>query len=148
MTIIEELAGVADLEGALDRVVSALRAESGTVHLLGPDGQLHLRAATASIPPPVREIVKVVPVGKGMAGLAVQRNAPVNACNIQTDTSGDVRPGAKATGMEGAIVVPMRRDGRVVGALGVANRAERTFSAEEIATLESAGELLARRFGQ
>src|SRR5262245_16642891 len=109
-SLVHSLEGAADLNAALSTIVDALRAESGTIHFIGGDGALHLRAAHA-IPAQVREIVKVVPVGKGMAGLAVQRNAPVNACNLQTDTSGDVRPGARATGMEGAIVVPMRRDG-------------------------------------
>lgn len=146
LALADTLPGAVDLDAALALVVAELRAESGTIHLLGSDGNLHLRAATAGIPQAVRDIVKIVPVGKGMAGLSVQRNAAVDACNIQTDTSGDVRPGAKATGMEGAIVVPIRRDGRPVGALGVANRSERTFTAAEISTLESAGDVLARRF--
>ena len=42
-----------------------------------------------------------------MAGLAVQRKEPVSVCNLQTDASGAARPGAKATGMEGALVVPI-----------------------------------------
>ena len=128
-----------DLDQALEAIVKQVGADSGTIHLLGEDGVLHLRAATKNIPAPVLEVVRVVPVGKGMAGLAVERNAPVDACNIQSDTSGDVRPGAKATGLQGAIVVPMVRDGRAVGALGVANFRERTFTAEEIDTLAAAG---------
>lgn len=119
---------------ALDDAIAAVKAESGTVHLLGPDGALHLRASR-NIPPQVLAIVNLVPVGKGMAGLTVERNAPVDACNIQTDTSGDVRPGAKATGMEGAIVVPIRREGKAVGALGVANRNARTYDEQERAAL-------------
>ena len=114
----------------LDEAIASVEADSGTIHLLGPDGLLHLRAAR-NIPAEVEDKVRLVPVGKGMAGLTVERNAPVDACNIQTDTSGDVRPGAKATGMEGAIVVPIRRGGSPIGALGVANRRERTFTADE-----------------
>src|SRR5262245_19958165 len=98
-----------NLDQELARIVEELQADSGTIHLLEDDGVLHLRASTAGIPAAVLEIVRLVPVGKGMAGLAVQRNEPVNACNIQSDASGDVRPGARATGMQGAIVVPMRR---------------------------------------
>jgi GAF domain-containing protein len=74
-----------------------------------------------------------------MAGLAVERREPVNACNIQTDASGDVRPGARATGLAGAIVVPIFLGEDVVGALGVANRGERTFTETEIADLIAAG---------
>jgi len=126
----------------LDEAIAAVGADGGTVHLIGPDGLLHLRAAR-NVPEPVQDVVRMLPIGKGMSGLAVQRNAPVNACNIQTDTSGDVRPGAKATGMEGAIVVPIRRSGSPIGALGVANRAERTFSEEEQQKLASCAARLA-----
>lgn len=130
---------------ALDRIIREFSADSGTIHLLGPDGLLHLAAASAGIPAPVIDIVRVVPVGKGMAGLAVERNRPVDACNIQTDTSGDVRPGARATGMQGAIVVPMQRgDGSAAGALGIANRTERAFLDSEIALLLDAGRVLAQ----
>jgi signal transduction protein with GAF and PtsI domain len=128
-----------DLDQALANIVAEVSADSGTIHLLGEDGVLHLRAATRNIPAAVLEAVKLVPVGKGMAGLAVERNAPIDACNIQSDQSGDVRPGARATGLQGAIVVPMVREGRAVGALGVANFRERTFTAEEIAMLSAAG---------
>jgi GAF domain-containing protein len=78
-----------------------------------------------------------------MAGLAVERGEPVTACNIQTDGSGDVRPGARATGLAGAIVVPILEGERPVGALGIANRAERTFSEAEVAELVAAGRRLA-----
>jgi signal transduction protein with GAF and PtsI domain len=124
-----------DFEAPLRAAIAALHAESGTVHLLDASGELKLRASVG-IPESVLDHVREVPVGKGMAGLAAQRNEPVTACNIQTDVSGDVRPGAKATGMEGAIVVPIHADGRVIGALGVANRAARTFSAAETAQLQ------------
>ncbi len=115
---------------ALNSAIEEFGAESGSIHFLRQDGLLHL-AASRNLPPQVVDIVRVVPVGKGMAGLAAERKAPVTACNIQTDTSGNVRPGAKATGMEGAIVVPIISAGRVVGTLGIANRTERTFSDEE-----------------
>ena len=128
---------------ALEAVVAGFGADSGTLHLLGPDGHLHLEAATAGIPPPVLDIVRIVPVGKGMAGLAVSRRAPVTSCNIQTDTTGDVRPGARATGLEGAIVVPVFRGEAAAGALGIANRAPRDFTREEEELLIEAG----RRIG-
>lgn len=129
---------------ALSRILRHFAADSGTIHLLGDDGVLHLRAASRGIPPVVIETVRRVPVGKGMAGLAVERREPVNACNIQTDTSGDVRPGAKATGLQGSVVVPILRGEAAIGALGIANRHERTFSDTEIALLLQAGRTLAR----
>jgi len=130
------------LERVLYRTIRELKAESGTIHLLEADGVLHLKAASG-IPDVVLNIVRTVPVGKGMAGLAVERGTAVSVCNLQTDTSGDVRPGAKKTGMEGAIVVPILCGERAVGALGVANREERTFTTDEIEVLTEVG----RRIG-
>jgi L-methionine (R)-S-oxide reductase len=129
---------------ALARILTEFAGDSGTIHLLGDDGVLHLRAASAGIPQVVLDTIKDVPVGKGMAGLAVERRQPVNACNIQTDGSGDVRPGARATGLQGSIVVPILRGDEAIGALGVANRSERTFTDAETAQLLDIGRVLAR----
>jgi L-methionine (R)-S-oxide reductase len=130
---------------ALGRIVREFGADTGTLHLIGDDGFLHLKEVCGHFPPPVLDVIRTIPVGKGMAGLAVQRGQPVDACNIQTDATGDVRPGAKATGMEGAIVVPVFAGDRVVGALGIANRGERTFSDDEKGALIAAGRALANR---
>jgi signal transduction protein with GAF and PtsI domain len=129
---------------ALRRILEEMSADSGTIHVLGDDGVLHLKAASAGIPQVVLETIRDVPVGKGMAGLAVERRQPVNACNIQTDATGDVRPGARATGLQGSVVVPMLRGEDAVGARGVANRRERTFTDAEEKRLVEIGRVLAR----
>lgn len=134
------------LDEALVSVVRHFQADTGTLHLL-EDGMLRLRALHGAFPPALVEIIRTIPIGKGMAGLAAERREPVTACNIQTDTSGDVRPGAKATGMEGAIVVPMfAADGTLRGTLGIANRGERTWSAEESAAIIECGRRIVRLF--
>lgn len=132
-------------EEALARIVAEFKADSGTIHFLGDDGLLHLFSASAGMPDAVLSIIRTIPVGKGMAGLAVERGQAVNACNIQTDSSGDVRPGARATAMAGAVVVPIFSGEDIVGALGVANRTERTFTDDEIASLTNAGRALAQQ---
>jgi signal transduction protein with GAF and PtsI domain len=136
---------VVDLSESLSRVARAFGADSGTIHVLMDDGLLHLVAATAGLPQSVLETVATIPVGKGMAGLAVERGRPVDTCNIQTDTTGDVKPGAKATGLSGAIVVPIFRGDEIVGTLGIGNRGERTFTAAEAQELVEAGRRLAAR---
>jgi putative methionine-R-sulfoxide reductase with GAF domain len=118
----------------LESIVRRFQADTGTLHLL-EDGVLVLKGQVG-LPPHVAEIVKRVPVGKGMAGLAAERNAPVSACNIQTDTSGDVRPGAKQTGVNGAIVVPVRdAKGSVRGALGIGVHRVYDYTEEETTRL-------------
>lgn len=140
-----DLAASATDDELLARIVRDMKADSGTVHLIGEDGMLHLTAATPGLPDAILKTIAVIPPGKGMAGLAVERGVPVDACNIQTDASGDVRPGARVTGLAGAIVVPIFRGEDIVGSLGVANRAERTFTKAEIETLLSAGRVIAAK---
>jgi putative methionine-R-sulfoxide reductase with GAF domain len=121
----------ASLGPELRRIIARFHADTGTIHLL--DGAtLKLAALHGDYPPPLLAIIRAIPIGKGMAGLCAERKAPVTACNISTDTSGDVRPGATMTGMEGAIVVPiLAADGSVRGTLGIANREPRTWTEEE-----------------
>src|SRR5215213_4849674 len=109
MQISTEIAEAGTLDDALTSIVRCLKADTGTVHFLAEDGLLHLAAATPGLPEAVLFAIRTIPVGKGMAGLAVERRRPVDACNIQTDQSGDVRPGARATGLSGAVVVPIFR---------------------------------------
>ncbi|MBZ5592255.1 MAG: GAF domain-containing protein [Acidobacteriia bacterium] len=131
------------LQDVLDLTLKHFGADTGTIHLLESDGVLHLKAASSGIPEPVLQAVKLVPIGKGMAGLAVERKEAVSVCNLQTDASGNARPGAKATGMEGALVVPVLSGDRAVGALGIANRAPRAFTPEETALLTGVGRAIA-----
>lgn len=122
------------MQSELESIVRAFGADTGSVHLL-EDGILVLKAQVG-LPPRVAEIVALVPIGKGMAGLAFERNEPVSTCNIQTDDSGDVKSGARATGVNGAIVVPMRdSEGHARGALGIGVHREYEYSQDETARL-------------
>ena len=125
------LAGPEPYDEILRHTHAALGTQRGTIHLLGDDGFLHLRGGGAGLPPPVLEQIQRIPVGRGMAGQAVERAEPVTTCNLQEDTTGDVRPGARQTGLQGSICVPVLHGERAVGAFGVANFEEREFSVEE-----------------
>ena len=133
----------ARIDLALRAALDHLDAQSGSIHLRDPGQQVLRLAASHGIPPQVVEIIAVVPWGKGMAGLAAERARPVDACNLQTTTSPDVRPGARATGLAGAIVVPMMLNGTVIGTFGVGSFEERTFTAEETKWLLESAALLA-----
>ncbi len=141
----ENLGPVADPSELLRLTLEHFQAETGTIHVLEGDGVLHLKAVIGNVPPPVLEAVRVVPVGKGLAGLAVERAEPVTVCNLQTDTSGQAKPGARATGVRGSICVPMMVAGRAVGALGIGTYRERTFSEEEVALLLETGRHMGRK---
>lgn len=131
--------------GQLDNVLAAavehFCCQAGTIHLLR-DGVLKL-AAHKNIPPPVVQIVSTVPIGKGIAGLAAERREPITICNLQTDASGQARPGAKATGMEGSLAVPMLADGELRGVLGIAKAEAYDWPPAEVEQLTQIAAVLA-----
>jgi GAF domain-containing protein len=120
-------------------------AETGTIHVLGGDGLLYLRAVAGSMPPPVLDAIRIIPPGKGIAGLAFERREPVDMCNLQTDSTGAARPAAATTGVKGLICVPMMVDGDAVGALGVGTSRERAFTPAEIDLLLEAARVVGRK---
>jgi L-methionine (R)-S-oxide reductase len=130
-----------DHEAWLRAFVQAHGAVAGTIHLSGPE---HLAlAAAVNIPPKVREVVAAIPRGKGMAGLAWERDEPVHTCNIKTDASGDVRPGAKAVDANAAVAIPIHgSDGALRGVVGIAFIGERDITQAELDALTREAEAL------
>ena len=127
----------------LRATLAHFQCDAGTVHLL-KDGALSL-AAHVNIPPPIVQIVQTVPIGKGIAGLAAERREPISLCNLQTDTSGQARPAAKTTGMEGAVAVPMLRGDDLRGVLGIAKPTAHDWTdAEKAELLAIAAQFAAR----
>lgn len=140
----DNLAGITDPDRLLQATLQHFHAETGTLHVLGADGLLHLRASAGSLPPPVMEAIRVIPVGKGIAGQAVALARPVSICNIQTDSGDIVRPGARQTGVQASLCVPLMVGEKAVGALGIGTAQQRDFTADEASLLQEA----ARYIGQ
>ena len=114
---------------------------AGTVHVRGSE-QLAL-AAAMNIPPKVIELVTRIPKGKGMAGLAWERDEPVHTCNLKSDSSGDVRPGAKAVDANAAVAIPIHdARGDLRGVVGIAFRGERDITPAELDDLRRQAEAL------
>ena len=123
-----------NLQERLENIVRDFAADTGSIHLL-ENGVLMLKAHIG-LPPHIVSVVSVVPIGKGMAGLAAERNEPVSVCNLQTDDSGKFPSGAKATGVNGAIVVPIRNAaGQMNGTLGIGVHRDYEYSTDEIERL-------------
>jgi L-methionine (R)-S-oxide reductase len=134
----------ATIESWLREFLAAHGGIAGTVHVRRGD-DLHLCAAH-HIPPPVVETVRVVPKGKGMAGLALERDRPVSTCNLETDETGDVRPGAKAVDARAAVALPVHDSGGDVRAVvGIAFAGERDIGEDELQELKLAAEALPQR---
>lgn len=127
---------------ALDEILAKFGAETGTVHVLDPAKNTLVLLTARNVPPPVLAITKEIPLGKGIAGECAATGKPVTLCNLQTDTSGVAKPGAKQTGVGGALCVPMIVNGRIVGTLGIGTRNERTYDDAEIRMLTSVAKVL------
>ena len=133
----------AALETVLGKLLLAFGCQVGTIHILdSATGMLKMRACRG-IPESILDKVKMIPIGKGMAGIAAERKQAVQVCNLQTDDSGVAKPGAKDTRMEGSISVPMLVDGDLRGTVGVAKPIPYEFTEEESRTLLAAGSLIA-----
>jgi len=111
---------------------------AGTVHVC-ENPQMLVLAAAVRIPDVVKQVVQRVPRGKGMAGLALERDQPISTCNIKTDSTGQVRPGARAVDAKAGVALPVHdAQGRVRAVVGVAFTDEKTLSDDELADLARA----------
>jgi hypothetical protein len=124
------------LESWLKDFLGAHGGIAGTVH--EREGELLCLRAAVNIPPPVVKLTETIPKGKGMAGLAWERDKAVAVCNLKSDQSGDVRPGAKAVDAQAALAIPVRAAGGELRAVvGIAFLGEREFSDDELSRFET-----------
>jgi L-methionine (R)-S-oxide reductase len=94
-------------------------AVAGTVHVIR--GDMLVIAGAINIPPKVQEVTAQIPIGKGMAGLAWQHDKPIQTCNLKEDSSGAVKPGAKAVDAKAAVALPIHDgSGTVRAVIGLA----------------------------
>ena len=123
-------AGVA-LDAWLQQFLSTHGGVAGTVHVR--QGEVLSLAAAVNIPPPVVQKTRLIPKGKGMAGLAWERNDVVSTCNLKTDQTGDVQPGARAVDAQAAVAIPVRdAAGSVRAVVGIAFLGDRDFGPAEL----------------
>jgi len=133
------------LEETLRAVLMAFHSETGTIHLLDGEKQLLHLTAQVGLPPQMLDLVKTIPVGKGIAGQTVAQNKSVTICNLQTDTSGVAKPGARQSGVGGALCVPIRKDNKIVGTIGIGTMRTHEYTPEETQRLEGVANLIADR---
>ncbi len=129
----------------LQQVLTKYGCVSGTLHRLdAADGMLKLMVSER-IPESLLGVISVIPVGKGIAGAAAERREPVELCNLQTDASGVAKPGAKATGVQGSIAVPLLNGNQLRGTLGIGKMEPYDFTDAEKGELMQIGREIAGR---
>ncbi len=129
----------------LSEILQQFECTTGTIHVLDPEMQVLLLKTYIGIPEFLLPKMSEVPIGKGMAGIAAERREPVQVCNLQTDASGVVRPGAKDTKVEGAITLPFIYQETLYGTLGIAKTEPYEFSDSEIAALQEISMAIGRK---
>lgn len=114
----------------LERILADFRCQTGTIHRTGPDGRTLALVCQIGVPDFLLEKIALIPFGKGIAGAAAERGAPVELCNLQLDLGGVARPEARKTGAAGSIAVPVfsASSGRVIGTLGIGMNEPHEFS--------------------
>jgi GAF domain-containing protein len=128
-----------NLDQVLRDTLARFHSETGTIHRLDESAQPLRLVAHAGLPPQLIGVVGTIPVGKGIAGETAAKNRPVTICNLQTDTTGVARPGARQSGVSGAVCVPVRspgNPGKVLGTFGIGTVREYGYSAAEINALQ------------
>ncbi len=129
----------------LERTAADFGCVSGTLHRLDvADNHLKL-VAHLGVPPQIMPMIESIPVGKGIAGAAAERRAPVELCNLQTDTSGVAKEAAKQTQVQGSLAVPVMNGDRLCGTLGIGKREAYDFTEEEKQRLMRFGAEVAER---
>jgi hypothetical protein len=125
----------------LERSLQHIGAVAGTVHRV-VGGALHLTAAVG-IPAEVLASIQRIPHGKGMAGLAWLRHAPVLTCDLRADRTGDIMPGARAVEAHAAVALPLER-GDSVAVVGFAYLDNRAIEGALLAALTETAHTLPR----
>jgi L-methionine (R)-S-oxide reductase len=131
------------LSEALNVMLDYFDCQTGTVHRLNSRSQDLRLVAQRGLPPAILAVVGSIPIGKGIAGQTAAGGEPVTLCNLQTDASGTALPGARQTGVGGALCVPVRDGDVLAGTLGIGSVQPRQFTPGETQELLEIGRLIA-----
>jgi len=139
----ELFASSSDASTVLAQILQNFACATGTIHVIDRATGLLKLYAHHGIPPFVLEKIQLIPVGKGIAGCAAERKAPVQLCNLQENLGGVAKPDAQKTNVQGALAVPiMDAQGLVVGVVGIGKMQPYDFSVAEIGALQKIAQRL------
>ena len=118
-------------------ILDELGCVSGCVHSRQGE-RLHLEVQVG-LPASVLTLIASIPKGKGMAGQAWLRSEPTMTCNLKTDQTAPIEPGAREVDASSAIAIPvMDQDGEVVAVVGFAFGDDTGFDSSRLARCQAA----------
>jgi sigma-B regulation protein RsbU (phosphoserine phosphatase) len=133
-----EVTSVLDLDELLQKIPLLIarltRFHAFAVYLLDPDGAELSIAYSVGYPEPAAHTLRVK-VGQGLVGAAVAEGKPL----LVNDVHGDPRYVEAVPGSHAELVVPLRRKGRVIGALNLLSDTPGQFTETD--------EMMLRQFG-
>lgn len=136
-----------DWQAVLDAAISEFNGTTGTLHRLDKvTGMLQI-VSHRGIPPQIMPMIQIIPVGKGIAGVAAERREPVELCNLQADLGGVAKAGARATNVQGSLAVPCLEGDQLRGTLGVGMMTPHDFTEDEKSKLMEIGKAVAEKLG-
>ncbi len=141
----EVMAEPVNAQTRLDRIVvyiaSNMVAEVCSVYVLRADGRLELFATEGLN----REAVHLTTmrIGEGLVGLIAESAEPLALSDAQAHPAFSYKPETGEEIYHSFLGVPILRSGNTLGVLVVQNRAQRTYSEEEIEALQTTSMLLA-----
>ena len=127
------------LRTALDALTDVTGHETSSLHLLSIDGaELHLRG-DRGLSPALREVNRVLAVGRGLIGGVAASGRTLNVGNVLR--SPDLLPAARRIvereRQRAFLCVPIHSRGRLLGTLSLGRRTADPFGAAEVALVEA-----------
>lgn len=141
-----DLTGIRDVEAVLRAIVRRTRSLIGSdlAYLSLNDydrGESYIRVTDGAATALFRNIR--MPLGEGVLGAVATGEAPSQSPDYLNDTTkthlGPIDAAVAAEGVKAIMGVPLLAEGRVIGALLVADRHAHNFSSEDVALMESIG---------
>ncbi len=133
-----EVTSVLDLDELLERIpqliARLIKFQAFAVYLLDPAGEELLVAYSVGYPPDSARTLRVK-VGSGLVGAAVAEGMPI----LVNDVREDPRYVEAVPGSLAELVVPLRRKGRVIGALNVLSDTPGQFTDTDVMILRQFG---------
>jgi signal transduction histidine kinase len=126
---------------ALRRVLTAVQAAVGMVHLLDDDGQQLQLAGHFGLTPAMEKELAAAPIDVGLAGQVLKKKSPIVVADIRADAH--TRPIFHQSNLKAFVGVRMRVKGHVIGVLSAFWEGKRPVYLENIELLDSAADQMA-----
>ena len=123
------------LARSLERVLAAVRATVGMIHLLDDSGEKLQLATEQGLTGEILAQMQVMPADSGLAGQVVQRKYSVVVADVKMDPHAP--PAVRQANLQAYAGVTIRAKGRILGVLSVFRDSKRPFLEEDVSLLDS-----------